>query len=193
MTRLHTFSIAIAVALSLAGCKKPSDESCRKAINNMRHLMGTENIRDDKGIEGEVRRCKGGSTKKAVECAINATTLDELRHCEFFKVPENAKGIGDSPDTGAAGSAAMGTGSAMGSGAGSAMGSGTGSAMGSAMGSGAGSAMGSGAGSAMGSAAGSAATGSAASGSAAAGAGAAGGTMPAGSPMTGSAAGSAAH
>lgn len=182
MTRLHTFSIAVAVALSLAGCKKPSDDACRKAINNMRHLMGTDNIRDDKGIEGEVRRCKGGSTKKAVECAINATTLDDLRHCDFFKVPENAKGIGDT-STGS-GSAMTGAGSAM---AGSdAMGSGSAMASGSAMGSGAGSAMGSG------SAAGSAATGSAAapSGSAAS---AAGGTMPAGSPMTGSAAGSAAH
>ena len=39
-------------------------------------------------IEGEVRRCKGGSSKEAVECAIKATTIEELRACEFMKVPD---------------------------------------------------------------------------------------------------------
>ena len=73
--------------LGLAACNKPSDEDCRKAITNMQPLLGTENLTAKNGIEGEVRSCKGGSSKEAVACAIKATTLDELRACDFMKVP----------------------------------------------------------------------------------------------------------
>lgn len=152
--------VLLMVALGAFGCSKPGEEDCRKAIANMQKLMGTESLRDPAAIEGEVRRCRGGSKKKAVQCAIKAQTLDDLRHCDFFKVPENAPGIGTGADGSAAGSA---TGSAAGSATGSAAGSATDSAAGSATGSAAGSdsAAGSAAGSATGSAAGSA-TGSAA-------------------------------
>jgi hypothetical protein len=152
MTRL---ALLFAVVLATACATKPSSEDCRKAIENMQRLMGTDNMRDDGRIEGEVRRCKGGSTKKAVACAIKAQTLDDLRHCEFFKVPVDLPGAAGS--AAATGSAAPATGSATGSAAaGSAA---TGSASGSAA-------------PATGSAAGSAATGSAATGSASAPAGA---------------------
>jgi hypothetical protein len=156
MTRLATLVFGFAIIL-VTGCStKPSADDCRKAIANMQRLMGTDNMRDDGRIEGEVRRCKGGSTKKAVECAVKAQTLDDLRHCEFFKVPETAKGLGSDPTGSTApGSAA---GSAMGSAAGSAA---TGSA---ATGSAAGSAA-----TGTGSASGSAATGSATTPSGAAG------------------------
>ena len=83
-------SILLACVLSAAACSKPTEGDCRKAIANMQHLMGTDNLRDNDGIESEVRRCKGGSSKKAVACAIKATTLDELRACDFYKVPANA-------------------------------------------------------------------------------------------------------
>jgi hypothetical protein len=109
MTRL---ALLFAVVLATGCATKPSAEDCRKAIENMQRLMGTDNMRDDGRIEGEVRRCKGGSTKKAVACAIKAQTLDDLRHCEFFKVPEGLPGP--------AGSAAPATGSAAGGAAGSA-------------------------------------------------------------------------
>ncbi|HEU4612010.1 MAG TPA: hypothetical protein VFS15_08025 [Kofleriaceae bacterium] len=142
------------VAVAAFGCSKPSEEDCRKAIANMQRLMGTENLRDAATIEGDVRRCKGGSHRKAVKCAIDAKTLDDLRHCDFFKVPENAPGIGS--DTGSA------AGSASGSAAGSASGSAAGSASGSAADSAAGSATGSADAPATGSATGGAATGSAA-------------------------------
>jgi hypothetical protein len=175
------------VAVAAFGCSKPSEEDCRKAIANMQRLMGTENLRDAATIEGDVRRCKGGSHRKAVKCAMEAKTLDDLRHCDFYKVPENALGIGSGS---AAGSA---TGSAAGSATGSAAGSATGSGAGSATGSAAGSATGSAAGSATGSAAGSA-TGSAAGSAMAPATGAATGsaTAPATGSATGSAAGSAA-
>jgi len=140
MTRLASLLVAVVAVAGLGGCSKPSEHDCRKAIANMQRLMGTDNLREDGRIESEVRRCKGGSKKRAVECAIKAQTLDELRHCEFYKVPANAPGIGT--DTGgsgtvmpparsglagsAAGSAAAGSGSAAGSAAG--VGSASGSA-----------------------------------------------------------------
>jgi hypothetical protein len=140
MTRL---ALVFAVVLVIGCSTKPSADDCRKAIANMQRLMGTDNMRDDGRIEGEVRRCRGGSSKKAVACALKAQTLDDLRHCEFFKVPDAIKAIGPDPAAGSAvgsGSAATGsaaTGSATGSAAtgsaatGSAA-TGTGSASGSA-------------------------------------------------------------
>lgn len=184
MMRLRSFTLAALLAVPLAACNKPTDEACRKAISNMRTLMGTENLRDNDGVEGEVRRCKGGSSKKSVECAIKATSLDDLRTCDFFKVPENAPGIGGSAaPVGSAGSA----GSAMaGSASGSAMGSGSAVGSGSPMGGGSAAGAGSGSAAAAGSAAGSAASGSAA-GSAASGS-AAGSGAATGSAARGSAA-----
>jgi hypothetical protein len=173
---------------ALAACNKPTEENCRKALSNMQRLMGTENVRDPELIEGEVRRCKGGSKKGAVDCAIKAQTFDELKHCNFYHLPDNALpsnlrgsganagSAGAAPMTGSAGSAAMDTGSAGSAAMGSAA---TGSA---AMGS---AAMGS---AAMGSAAGSAATGTGSAGSAAN----AGSAAKAGSPAKTGSAGSAA-
>jgi hypothetical protein len=54
----------------------------------MQSLLGTEYISKNTDMQGEVRRCKGGSSKKAVSCAIAAKTLDDLRACDFMKVPD---------------------------------------------------------------------------------------------------------
>jgi len=35
------------------------------------------------GIQGEVRRCRGGSSKAAVACAIKAQSIEELNKCDF--------------------------------------------------------------------------------------------------------------
>jgi hypothetical protein len=84
MTRL-----VVGLSLVLAiGCNKPSEENCRKAIANMQSLLDTEHLLSDASLQGEIRRCKGGSTKEAVDCAIKATSLDELRACGFAKIPE---------------------------------------------------------------------------------------------------------
>ena len=84
MTRLATIVLAV---LALGACDKPTPDDCRKALLNMQRLLGTENLNTAANLEGEVRRCRGGSKRKAVECAIKATTLDELRACDFEKVP----------------------------------------------------------------------------------------------------------
>ena len=84
MNRLSLVCFVVAVGV---GCNKPSDNSCRKAIKNMRALMGTDSPTNMTDIEGDVRRCKGGSTRKAVDCAGKAATMDELRACDFMKIP----------------------------------------------------------------------------------------------------------
>ena len=94
MTRKASLVLAIATALGLGagltGCDKPTPDRCRAALLNMQHILGTENLNTNASLEGEVRRCRGGSKKTAVECAIKATTLDELRACDFEKVPGKA-------------------------------------------------------------------------------------------------------
>ncbi len=83
----------------LAACDKPSEDSCHKAIANMKALLGTANLNDDAGLQAEIRRCKGSSSKKSVQCAINATSLDALRACGFTKIPA---GAGTPPSAGSA-------------------------------------------------------------------------------------------
>lgn len=126
MIRFAYVILFACLAIGSIGCDKPEEASCRKAIDNMRRLMGTENLTDNNKLEGEVRRCKGGSSKKAVACAINAKTYDELRACGFSKLPATppfpAAG-GSAEGSGPMGSAAMGSAAAGSAAAGSAAGS----------------------------------------------------------------------
>jgi hypothetical protein len=102
----------IVLVLLLAGCKnKPSEESCKKAIDNMRRLLGTSTYTAD--TSADVRRCRSRSSHASVDCAGNAKTLDDLHKCEFahFDTPgEPTPGSGSAP-----GSAGSGSGSAAGS------------------------------------------------------------------------------
>ena len=84
MTRFGFIFIAL---LGLGACDRPTPEDCEAALRNMQHLLGTENLNTPAGLQGEIRRCRGGSSKTAVQCAIKAQTLDELKACEFEKVP----------------------------------------------------------------------------------------------------------
>ena len=85
MIRLALTFLAV---VALAACDKPTPESCRKALVNMQHLLGNESQADEAQLASEVRRCRGGSSKASVECATKASSLDELKKCEFYKVPE---------------------------------------------------------------------------------------------------------
>ena len=80
-------ALLLAIATASLGCNKPSEEDCKLALTNMRRLMGTDNSLDQSSDAGDVRRCKGGSTRTAVACAAKAQSLDELRACDFMKVP----------------------------------------------------------------------------------------------------------
>ena len=69
----------------LAGCNKPSEEACKKAVINIKRLHNTDNLSGTSDLDGEVRRCRGGSTKESVECAAAAQTLEDLNRCAFNK------------------------------------------------------------------------------------------------------------
>src|SRR5262249_10956297 len=64
--------LAALTPLGAGACNKPTPDDCRKAITNMERLLGTEAAARNADNEGEVRRCRGGSTKEAVACAIKA-------------------------------------------------------------------------------------------------------------------------
>ncbi len=100
----------IVFALGLVGvlaCNKPSEESCKAAIENMRKLMGTASYAAD--ITPYIRSCRGGSTKVAVDCAIKAKTREELSACSFAHFDDLA------PPAGSASGSASGSGSGSGS------------------------------------------------------------------------------
>ena len=78
------FVLAALAPLGAGACNKPTPEDCRKAITNMERLLGTEAAARSTDNDGEVRRCRGGSTKESVTCAIKATTLDELKACALW-------------------------------------------------------------------------------------------------------------
>jgi hypothetical protein len=77
--------VAVVGLAGAGGCNKPAEADCRQAIHHIQDLIGTSSAtRSEADLEGEVRRCKGGSTREAVACTIKATTLDELKACAFM-------------------------------------------------------------------------------------------------------------
>jgi hypothetical protein len=91
---MKRFAVVLGILVLAGACDKPSEENCRKALSNVRTLLGTDSDASD--VEGDVRRCKGGSSKKNVECAMTATTVEQLKTCNFFKIPEKKPGDGGS-------------------------------------------------------------------------------------------------
>jgi hypothetical protein len=88
----------VVTAAGLAACNKPSEDDCRQAITNMQRLLGTDTTTmGPEANQGEIRRCKGGSTREAVACAIKATSRAELEACGLMgakvraKAPDKAK------------------------------------------------------------------------------------------------------
>jgi hypothetical protein len=78
------FALAVLAAPAAGGCNKPTADECRLAIANMEKQLGTETAARNEDNEGNVRRCRGGSSKEAVTCAIKATTPEELKACAFM-------------------------------------------------------------------------------------------------------------
>jgi hypothetical protein len=69
---------------SFGACNRPSEDKCRAAIINMQKLLGTDKSQIGSSIEPEVRRCRSGSRMENVDCAINATSVDQLRACKLI-------------------------------------------------------------------------------------------------------------
>lgn len=77
-------AVAVMAPLGTGACNKPTAEDCKQAILNMERLLGTEAAARNVDNDGEIRRCRGGSRKEAVACAIKATSIDELKACAFM-------------------------------------------------------------------------------------------------------------
>ncbi|MBA2543565.1 MAG: hypothetical protein H0V17_28245 [Deltaproteobacteria bacterium] len=100
---MKRFALAFAVVLSsvvAVGCNKPAEEDCKKAIENMRKLMGTDAYVTD--IQPSIRRCRGGSSRDAVACAGAAKTRTELEACGFAKFDEAAPAAASGSGSGSA-------------------------------------------------------------------------------------------
>jgi hypothetical protein len=88
---MKRFLLVAAVMVSASACNKPALDDCRRAISNMQKLLGTDIAGKNSDIEGDVRRCKGGSSQEAVACAIKASSLAELKACDFMGTKSNKK------------------------------------------------------------------------------------------------------
>lgn len=93
---------------ALAACDKPSEGDCKKAIANIRLLLGTDKLTEDTGQSAAwVRSCQGSAKKSSVNCAMEASTLDQLKRCGLIKAEDL-----ESPPAGSASGSAPASGSA---------------------------------------------------------------------------------
>ncbi|TMQ05178.1 MAG: hypothetical protein E6J91_41275 [Deltaproteobacteria bacterium] len=89
----HLLAVVVVSIVSLLGggaCNKPSADDCEKAIRNMQQLLGTGDAISTADLQGEIRRCQGGSNREAVACAAKATNPDELKACAFMAPKKSA-------------------------------------------------------------------------------------------------------
>jgi hypothetical protein len=77
---LRTVLFAVVVA-AVAGCSKPSEEDCRKAVLNLQRLRGLEGSAQAPDPVPAVRRCRAGATRETVLCLINAKSASEADRC----------------------------------------------------------------------------------------------------------------
>lgn len=81
MVRTGSLLVTAALALVGAGCDKPSEDDCKKAVAHIRKLHGTD--REDPSVErAAIRSCRGNASKETVKCINNAQDVAALRACE---------------------------------------------------------------------------------------------------------------
>ncbi|MEZ4400338.1 MAG: hypothetical protein R3B06_09990 [Kofleriaceae bacterium] len=87
--KLHTCAFIVAALAASAACNRPSEADCKKAIANIRQLTGTDKLSTEKSNDARLlRSCKGAGKRTSVKCAINATSVDELKACGLLKAAE---------------------------------------------------------------------------------------------------------
>ena len=78
--------LALLSSAALIACDKPSEGDCKKAINNIRVLLGTDKLTEDTGQTAAwVRSCQGSAKKSSVKCAMEASTVEQLERCGILK------------------------------------------------------------------------------------------------------------
>jgi len=78
---IRVLLVALLALAGAAGCNKPSESDCKKAVEHIRKLHGTEH--EDPSIErAAVRSCRGNASKDAVKCILAAQDEAGLQACE---------------------------------------------------------------------------------------------------------------
>jgi hypothetical protein len=102
--RAWAWVLPLAIGLALLGAcsTKPSEESCEKAVNNIRKLTGQSHTDVGADKRAAVRSCRAQSSKDTVECMAEARTAEELFACGG-KMAEEVKKLMDAQKAGGAG------------------------------------------------------------------------------------------
>lgn len=81
--------LSLLAVCALTACDKPSETDCKKAIANIRLLLGTDKMTEDTGQSAAwVRSCQGSAKKSSVKCAMEASTVDQLKRCGLIKAED---------------------------------------------------------------------------------------------------------
>jgi hypothetical protein len=81
MNRLWIALLALALLACVPACDKPTQQDCRKAVENIEKLYGTSHFEGGASTQAAVRSCQGTSSKETVQCYIRANSLDDVRKC----------------------------------------------------------------------------------------------------------------
>ena len=73
--------LLIGLLLAIGCGQKPSEENCRKAIANINRINGIDDAAHADQVEPAVRKCRGESTRAAVDCMIAAKTQEDVDAC----------------------------------------------------------------------------------------------------------------
>lgn len=83
-TMLRTYFLVAGLAV-LVSCNKPSEDACQKAIDNIQKITGIENSAGAPDSAAAVRKCRAQASKTAVQCMIDAKTIENIAACEGGK------------------------------------------------------------------------------------------------------------
>ena len=71
------------------GCDKPTAGECKKAILNIRAVLGTSEQSEFASQTGAwVRSCRGSAKRKAVTCAMESASVEALKGCGLISTKE---------------------------------------------------------------------------------------------------------
>jgi threonine synthase len=72
---------ALLLPALLAGCDRPTEAECKKAISNVQRIYGIDVEKDAANANAAVRRCRSRTKHSEVQCLINAKTAADEEAC----------------------------------------------------------------------------------------------------------------
>jgi hypothetical protein len=99
MKKLGIIALWLSLASVGSACDKPSEGDCRKAIDKIRTLTGTAKMEGATNVDAAIRACRGNGSKKSVQCAMDASSLEQLERCGLISADEMNDLEGKSTET----------------------------------------------------------------------------------------------